>query len=106
GLTGIVSGVLLASELNQVTTRSTIETVVYFKTRTGELILFNNHYTPDHLRIMLSPAFTRIENAQHLPSGSTSNIVDQLRQLGELRASGTITEDEFQSLKARLMSSA
>jgi len=69
----------------------------------GELILFNNNYTPEHLRILLSPAFTRIENAQRQPVGNSVSILDQLRQLGELRAAGTINEDEFQMLKTKLI---
>jgi hypothetical protein len=87
------------------TRRSSIETVVYFKTTAGELILFNNHFTPEHLRIMLSPAFTRIENAQRQSTVVSTTIVDQLRQLGELRTAGIISEDEFQLLKEKLINS-
>ncbi len=54
GLSGITTGAVLASAMNQITTRSTIETVIYSRTTAGELILLNNHYTPEHLRIMLS----------------------------------------------------
>ncbi len=105
GLTGIITGAVLASALNQITTRSTIESVIYFQTVSGELILFNNQYPPDQLRIMLSPAVTSIEAAHrptHLPPQSK---ISQLRELAELQAAGTITEDEFQELKAALLNS-
>jgi Short C-terminal domain len=54
---------------------------------------------------MLSPVFTRVENAHRPPPVPSATIVDQLRQLGELRASGTINEEEFQVLKAKLIKS-
>lgn len=103
GLSGIITGVVLAGALNQITTRSTVETIIYFRTTAGELILLNNQYTSEHLRIMLSLAITRIEAAQRRTFVSPPNVVEQLRELGQLRATGTITEDEFQRLKATLL---
>lgn len=104
GLTGIVTGALIASALNQATTRHSIETVIYFQTMKGEVILLNNQFTPEHLRIMLSPAFSRIEAAHRTTPASPVNVVEQLRQLGQLREAGTITQEEFQQLKAKLIS--
>jgi hypothetical protein len=103
GLTGIITGAVLAGALNQMTARSTIETIIHFQTTVGELILFNNQYTPEQLRIMLSPALSRIEAAHRKANTSAPSTIDQLRELGALRESGTITEDEFQSLKISLL---
>lgn len=103
GLTGIVTGVLLAGALNRMTTRSTIETVIHFRTNVGELVLLNTQYTPEQLSVMLSPVIGRIEKEYQAMQTAPEVQVDhigQLRELGQLRASGTITEDEFQSLKA------
>lgn len=103
GLTGIITGAVVAGALNQLTTRSTLETVIHFQTMVGELILFNNQYTPEQLRIMLSPALTRIEAAHRRATTSPISMIDQLRELGQLRAAGTITEEEFQSVKTSLL---
>lgn len=37
------------------------------------------------------------------PSGLSNDVMDQLKRLGELRASGVLTEDEFAAQKARLL---
>jgi hypothetical protein len=104
GLKGIVTGVLLAGALNRATTRTTIETVIHFRTREGELILLNTQYTPEQLSVMLSPVVNRIEVAHQQTTQQTqASPLDQLRDLGELRASGTISEEEFQSLKATII---
>lgn len=103
GLTGIITGAVLASALNQMTTRSSIETVISLQTTAGELLVFNNEYTPEYLRIMLSPAFSRIEAGHRTLPAVAVDPIAQLRELGELRASQTITEEEFQRLKAKLM---
>ena len=106
GLTGIVTGALLASALNKATTRTMIETIVHFRSKAGEIFLFNTQYAPEELSMMLSPAISRIESAhqqQALPPPASP--LDQLRELGELRANGTITEEEFHSLKAKIMNS-
>jgi Short C-terminal domain len=53
---------------------------------------------------MLSPVVNRIEVAHQQTTQQTQpSPLDQLRELGELRASGTISEDEFQSLKATII---
>lgn len=103
GLSGIVTGALMASALNKVTTHSSIETIIYFSTTTGELVLFNNQYMPEQLRAMLSPAFTRIEAAHRGAATPTASPIDQLRELGQLRNDGTISEDEFRHLKSSVL---
>jgi len=108
GLTGIVTGALLASALNKATTRTNIETVLHFRSKTGELFLLNTQYTPQQLSMMVSPVITRIETAHDavsLPAPPARDPVEQLRELSELRANGSISEEEFQSLKANIMKS-
>lgn len=52
----------------------------------------------------------RIEDLRHRPTKSESmplespgNVFDQLRRLGELRAAGVVTEDEFRAKKQALL---
>jgi hypothetical protein len=37
------------------------------------------------------------------PAASTSAMIDELKQLGELRSQGILTEDEFAAQKAKLL---
>jgi len=38
-------------------------------------------------------------------SGATTSLADELKKLADLRASGVLTDAEFQDLKGRLLSS-
>lgn len=37
------------------------------------------------------------------PAGGTSSVIDQLKELGELKEQGILTEDEFAAQKAKLL---
>jgi hypothetical protein len=37
------------------------------------------------------------------PAGGESSMIDQLKQLGELKAQGILTEEEFAAQKAKLL---
>ena len=37
------------------------------------------------------------------PAGGDSSMIDQLKQLGELKAQGILTEEEFAAQKAKLL---
>jgi hypothetical protein len=39
------------------------------------------------------------------PAATESSVIDQLKQLGELKAQGILTEEEFAAQKAKLLSS-
>jgi hypothetical protein len=39
------------------------------------------------------------------PASATDNMLAQLKQLGDLKAQGVLSEDEFQAQKARIMGS-
>lgn len=37
------------------------------------------------------------------PAGDSNDMLEQLKQLGELRAAGVLTEDEFAAQKAKIL---
>jgi Short C-terminal domain len=39
------------------------------------------------------------------PAAAESSVIDQLKELGELKAQGILTEEEFAAQKAKLLSS-
>jgi hypothetical protein len=44
-----------------------------------------------------------IPDQRAAPEADTSSMLDQLKQLGELKASGVLTEDEFAAQKAKIL---
>jgi hypothetical protein len=114
GVTGAVEGMLVASALNSLTsrTRTTVETIVELASGSRALLLLNGDEAPDLLRTHLAPAFTRIEEAHRRAAGGASvgagaapDRLAQLKALGELRDAGVLTPDEFEVEKARVLHS-
>lgn len=109
GLEGAAAGMLIATALNLVTTRTSIMTVICLQTSSAELFLLNATETPDDLRMRLSPVFTQLrqEAGKRLPTTgqqtpASLDVIDRLQKLGELVEKGLLTEDEFAVLKAKL----
>lgn len=110
GVEGAVGGMLAATALNLLTTRTKVDTVVCLQTSAAELYLHTEAATPDELRMSLSPVFTRLRNLQAArtqPSGASDgppvDTVARLAMLSELHAKGELTDDEFAAFKAKLM---
>jgi hypothetical protein len=111
GLQGAAEGMLVATALNMLTTRSKIDTVICLQTKTAELFLHSGDTAPDALRMRLSPVFTRLRQ-QHVASTSSEgaasdgpqrNIAERLAQLADLHARGALNDDEFSAAKAKLL---
>ena len=111
GLNGAVEGIAIAGLRNAITTRTSTITVLMVADDAHEAFFVNAAMVPESLRQSLSPVFVRLRQYQPKaePSsaltGSSSNgdIVSKLGRLGELRNSGTLTEQEFNSAKAALL---
>jgi Short C-terminal domain len=90
-----------------------VETIVRIRGPQADLYFVNRQKEPDALRIELSAALAAIEAARGTPpdhAGApaeppSGSIPDQLGKLASLLQDGTITQDEFEHLKARLISS-
>jgi hypothetical protein len=111
GLEGAAEGMLVASALNMLTTRTKIDTVICLQTKTAELFLHSGDTAPDALRMRLSPVFTRLRQ-QHVASTSSEgaasdgpqrNIAERLAQLADLHARGALNDYEFSAAKAKLL---
>jgi uncharacterized protein (DUF983 family) len=111
GVQGFVEGALIASAINSVTRKTTtsVETFIHLNARGREMLLFNQEVTPQVLQVRMAPVFARIEAAKTRTSSPSQPVRDRvalLKELGELRASGVLTEDEFQAEKARILESS
>jgi len=110
GVAGALEGALLAGVLNAMTTRSTssIETLLHMNAGSRESLLLNQEVQPRVLEVQLAPVYSRLQAAQP-PSPPGSPIdpddrrLDQLRQLGDLRSAGVLTDEEFQGEKDRIL---
>jgi hypothetical protein len=109
GLQGAAEGMLVASALNLLTTRTSIDTILCLQTKTAELFLLNHDETPNALRMRLSPVLTILrqrEQARAEPSSrpdASGSVVDQLAKLSDLLDRGLIDEDEFRKLKGHIL---
>jgi hypothetical protein len=88
---------------------STVNTGMRIATVRGELHLHNGQWAPDVLRVMLSPLWTRFEQAsqgvetEQASGAPTSEDVELLGQLASLHATGVLTDEEFAAKKAELL---
>ena len=88
-----------------------IETTVRLRGRDADLYFLHTEKRPDPLRIELSEALRAIDRAHAAqtgePEGSadlpSASIPDQLSRLASLLQQGLITREEFEHLKARLI---
>jgi Short C-terminal domain len=115
GVIGLLLGAVLFGLIGAIagSASTRVETVVRIRTAEAELYFQNVETNPDALRIRLSAALAAIEAARGTPSdhaeapaeSPSGSIPDQLGKLASLLEDGTITQDEFEHLKARLISS-
>ena len=103
GVAGAAEGMLVASLLNSLTRRTTIDTGLAIASIDGELLLNHSVIPPDELRRRLSVLFTRFNAARHNQAGaaqpSAQDPVSQLERLAELHAKGLLTPDEFEAAR-------
>jgi ribosomal protein S27AE len=111
GLAGIAEGVLLATALNALTSRTTtgMETIVHFNAGGRELMMLNQLETPELLQVRLAPVFARLNAAKRNEGGPVAatappiDPVQRIEQLAGLRDKGLLTDEEFQASKQALL---
>jgi hypothetical protein len=105
GVEGFIAGAAAAAVLNLLTTHKSTKTLVRINTATSELFLLVSTYDPDEMRRYLSPVYTRInhQNQQELKQPAKTSVVDELLKLDQLRVSGVLSPEEFDTLKARIL---
>jgi hypothetical protein len=95
---------LAAGLLNALTERTEINSYIRITGRSSEAILHNAHQTPRDLKITLSPLLGRLAAASLKGPGieapETTQPVDQIYRLAELRQAGALTDEEFTAAKA------
>ena len=98
GFDGALRGMAVATVLNLLTSRTKVHTFLQIVTHQGEVFLHYGGLEPGALRIVLSPVFT------HLRRCDPGWFDVRLQRLDALRSHGALSEEQFASLKARLLS--
>lgn len=113
GISGAIEGMAIAAVLNALTTRTSITTVVRIQGSGCELFLLHTRLTPGQLRIGMSRPLGAIRSARaaqtagpihHGPPATSASSVDDLAKLAELLEKGLLTREEFDVMKAKLLS--
>jgi hypothetical protein len=97
GFEGALKGMAIATVLNLLTSRTKVHTFLQLVTHQGEVFLHYGGLEPGAVRIVLSPVFT------HLRRTEPGWLDTRLQRLDALRAQGAVSEEQFASLKARLL---
>lgn len=107
GLEGAAIGMLVAATANELTTKTSIDAVIYLQTRDAELFFHHSGTTPEALRWVLSPVFSKLRALQppseHSAKTDGSVVADQLSKVADLHERGLLTDEEFASAKARIL---
>jgi hypothetical protein len=113
GVTGAIEGMAIAAVLNGLTARTSIKTIVRIQGTRCELFLLHTRATPDQLRIEMSRTLGVIRSAratevaggiQHEVRAVSSSPVEELTKLAEMLEKGLLTREEFDLMKAKLIS--
>jgi type II secretory pathway pseudopilin PulG len=115
GLLGFLLGAVIFGLIGALagSASTKVETIVRIRDAAADLYFLNAEKEPDALRIELATALAAIDTARGAPredaDGSpelpSASIPDQLGKLASLLEHGTITRDEFEHLKAKLIAS-
>jgi hypothetical protein len=111
GLSDAVEGMLVASALNMLTTRTKVTTVICVQTADAELFVRHTTLTPDGLRIHLSAVFVTLRGRPHQTSGlpqqaaepQADDVISKLATLSGLLDRGLIDRTEFDRLKGQTL---
>jgi len=114
GLTGAITGMAVASMLNNATRKTQIDSYLRITTPQSQMLLRHWHYTPDEVRAALSRMFAAQLAAARAastpppvvinppsPERLSSGPIDELERLTKLHAAGTLTDTEFEAARAK-----
>lgn len=107
GVQGALEGILVASTINALTTKTSTHTLLRISTGQAEVHLHTAMMEPAELRLVLSPAIVAMEASKHHGSWPTRSIVptsDELQKLHRMHLDGVLSQEEFTRAKERVLS--
>lgn len=109
GLLGALQGMVVASLLNSLTTKTSVNSVVRISGVKGETLLHIAGVMPQELRTMFAPAVNAVaarKSGVAVTSGTpalSGDVLERLERLAALREQGHLTDDEFTAAKQQLL---
>ena len=107
GLEGAALGMLAATAINAATTRTSITTYLTIRSQRDELTFLYAGKTPQALQLELGHVFGALRLATATDTSSlrpsAADPVDRLEKLGQLRAQGLLSGEEFAVAKHKLL---
>jgi len=106
GVAGAAEGMLAASVINSLTSKTTTYSLVRIAARAAEYVFVSHVVDSGSLDMMLTPVQFRIRQAQAAassPPAAASSVADELAKLAQLRDAGVLSDAEFSAAKARLL---
>lgn len=103
GVQGFLVGAAASTVLNILTARTSTKTIVRIDTKGAEIFLLIDTREPDEVRLLLSPVYAATSLSETVYISNNNSQVDEILKLNSLRESGVISEDEFSTLKSRLL---
>ena len=104
GIEGALKGILIASGINQLTTKSKTNTFLRMSTNSSETFFHMTTLEPTQLRMLLSPAIVKIEANRNSPKVSvTDGFSGEISKLHHLLQAGVLTQTEYLSAKQKLL---
>ncbi|MBJ6727583.1 hypothetical protein [Geomesophilobacter sediminis] len=99
GIDGAIAGIGIASVINALTAKNTVNTVLKIDWEGGEVFLHTSEFNPETLRLKLSNTFTTIKALKNRVS---NDIVLQLERLILMKNAGQLTDFQFEQAKEKL----
>jgi hypothetical protein len=105
GFEGAAKGILAATVLNTLTMRTEVNSVVRISAIDGEIYLHHGGILPEMLRTAFGPAVNAVSARSSRPNTDARPMdpVDRLDKLAKLREAGTLTQEEFDAAKAKII---
>ncbi|MEK8047388.1 SHOCT domain-containing protein [Ideonella margarita] len=103
GVEGAATGILVASALNAISTRTSLDSWLTLRTATNEVVFSVLQSDPREVRGMLARAFAVVGAKSVAKPEGTNGLAAELSVLSKLHADGALTEAEFNSAKAKLL---
>lgn len=106
GLEGAAQGIAIASVINSLTRRTTINTFLKIDWRDGEAFYHYTRLGPEQLRMAMSKVFVKLRGRSgntRLEQSRSATRIDELEKLASLFERGLLDEGEYRALKKRLI---
>lgn len=107
GVQGAVTGIAMASIINTLTSRTSVNTFLKLEWVSDEAFLHHTVMTPEALRMGMSRVFIKMRASmggrEGVPAGKATGIVDEIERLAKLYERGLIDNAEFAALKRKLI---